>query len=103
MILSSLPSTTACRGNKHVKMTQSEEVYNKTFDTIKSKYGVEKVTVGHCLSLILELPSGSNERVEAGMTALAFFQKLRRDGKLDLLNEDQTRMFERKIIEESVA
>jgi hypothetical protein len=84
-------------------MTQSEEVYNKTFDTIKSKYGVEKVTVGHCLSLILELPSGSNERVEAGMTALAFFQKLRRDGKLDLLNEDQTRMFERKIIEESVA
>lgn len=101
MILSSLPSTTACRGHKHVKMT--EEVYNKTFDTIKSKYGVEKVTVGHCLSLILELPRGSNERVEAGLTALAFFQKLRRDGNLDLLTEEQARMFGQKIIEESVA
>ena len=53
MILSSLPSTTACRGQKHVKMTECQEVYNKTFDTIKSKYDVEKVTLGHCLSLIL--------------------------------------------------
>ena len=84
-------------------MTECQEVYNKTFDTIKSKYDVEKVTLGHCLSLILELPSGSNERVEAGMTALAFFQKLRRDGKLDLLNEEQARKFEQKIMEESVA
>ena len=90
-------------GLKHVKMTTCQEIYDKTFDTIKSKYNVEKVTIGHSLSLILELPSGSNERVEAGITALAFFQTLRSQGKLSLLSDEQAKMFETKIMEESIA
>lgn len=84
-------------------MARSLEVYNKTFNSIKSKYNVERVTISHCLSLLMELPSGSNARAEAGLTALAFFRTLRRDGKLDILSDEQAKMFEVKIVEESIA
>jgi len=71
------------------------EIYTKTFDKIKATTGKNTVTVGDCIATMLAAPSGSNERIEAGLTAITFLRTLPCD---DLLTPELKSKMEQKIV-----
>lgn len=71
------------------------EIYTKTFDKIKATTGKNVVTVGDCIAAMLVAPSNSNERTEAGLTAITFLRTLPCD---DLLTPELKSKMEQKIV-----
>lgn len=65
--------------------TNLEHACERTFASVRQRYDIQKVTVGHLIQLTSELPSGSDERFEAGITAYIMFKSLVKDKKFDLL------------------
>jgi len=72
----------------------TSEIYTKTFDNIKAATGKNIVTVGDCIATMIAAPSNSNERTEAGLTAIAFLRTLPCD---DLLTPELKSKMEQKI------
>jgi len=73
-------------------------LYERIFASIKIQYDVEKVTFSHLICEMAKHPTGSVEKAEYGITAVAFLKNLQDKNALDLDNPTYNMMYA-KIIE----
>lgn len=86
--------------NQNDNQMSDGDIFDKTFEIIKERYDTEKVTLGHCISLMLESPSKSKVRENAGLTALVYFKYMEKKGQFEFLSKEDIKKMQNKIKED---